>query len=152
MLPALAGLGFAASVSLALAFVAMNSELLIANGFERAFASLDAPLPPARRAYDGIVGSEDFWLRSNANVGVIKAAAVGQRIAFDFNGVARDLVILDVREGSDAITYIDTAGGRDRVLMITCRDLQAPSSGILQLRLEAGRIVEVTGEAAGRAL
>ena len=152
--PALAGLGFAAALTagLLVAFGALNSEALVARGFERAFASLDMPLPLTGHPYDGIAGSEDYWLRSNANVGLIKAAAVGQNIKFGDHGVERNLIIIDIRDGGDAVTHIDTADGSERVLLITCRDTRLPAAGIVLLRLEAGRIIEIAADATANAL
>lgn len=150
---AFAGLGFAASAGLALAFASFNSEALVSNGFERAFATLDMPLPPAaHRAYDGVVGSEDFWLRSAGDPAIIKAA-VGQNITLHTAVGERSLIILDVRDGSDNVTHIDTARNDDRVLLITCRDVQARGGEIVHLRLEAGQLVVVADDlGTGRAL
>jgi hypothetical protein len=143
---ALTGAGFIVSAGLVLAFLSLNSEALVSKGFERAFASLDLPHPPAaHRPYDGLVGSEDFWLRSAANPALIKAA-VGQNITLSTAGGERRLVILDVREGGDSITHIDTARTDERVLLITCRDVQARDGGIVHLRLEAGLLAEVVDD------
>ncbi len=138
-LPIACGLGLAA---IALTFTAFNSETVVATGFERAFAALQKPaIKVATRAYDGIAGSEEFWLRSNANANLVKAVAVGQEITLAANGTERHLTITGVTDADDTITHIQTSASR--ALLITCREGDADTSREIRFRLDANHIIEL---------
>jgi hypothetical protein len=132
---------------------AMSSETVIASGFDRAFAALGQPARTTlAKSYDGVSGSEDFWLRTAANRQIVKAMAVGGQITIAGHGHDRLLTITDVRDAGDAETHIDTTGFGARVLLITCREGDAQTGREIQLRLEAGRIVELPAPIVAHAL
>lgn len=133
------GAGLAA---FALTFTSFNSETLVATGFEKAFAALHTPADKVSgRAYDGIAGSEEFWLRSRANAHLIKAVAVGQHITLAANGTERHLTITSVADADDAITHIQTSP--HRALLVTCREGDAVSGREIYFRLDANQITEL---------
>ena len=141
-----------AAGALALAINATSSDTVITSGFERAFAALGQPAKtlPAK-PYDGIAGTEDFWLRAPAGDQIVKAMAIGQEITLSGRGSERHLTITDVRDAGDAETHIDTTGYGARVLLITCREGDAKTGREIRLRLDAGRITEAQ-DLAARAL
>ena len=124
-----------------------NSDVVIERGFERAFAAL-APSATAvqPRPYDGISGSEDFWLRTGVNAdGIVKAVSIGGEITLTEHGSERHMTIMAVREAGDAETHIDTAAASEPVLLLTCREGDTKTGREIRLRLESGRIHEVAG-------
>lgn len=136
---ALCGVGLAA---IALTYPTLNSETIVTSGFERAFAALQTPATKVSgRAYDGVVGSEEFWLRSNANANLINAVAVGQQITLAANGTERHLTITSVADADDAITHIQTSPLR--ALLVTCREGDAVSGREIYFRLDANQITEL---------
>jgi hypothetical protein len=138
-LPLVCGLGMAA---IALTFTTFNSETAVTTGFERAFAALQKPtVKVATRAYDGIAGTEEFWLRSNANAHLVKAVAVGQEITLASNGTERRLTITSVADADEAITHIQTAASR--ALLVTCREGDASTGHEIRFRLDANQITEL---------
>lgn len=150
----LAGIGFTAIAGLAIVVGAINSEALVSSAFDRAFAALDKPATKAAsRTFDGIAGSEDFWLRAE-NANIVKTLAVGQKITLNANGLERLLTITGVSDAADAVTHIQTTADKARILLITCREGDARTGREVRLRLEAGQIAEVPAgaTAAPRAL
>ena len=142
-LPVLCAFAIAATGALALAINATSSDTVIASGFERAFAALGQPAKSfAAKRFDGIAGTEDFWLRAPVGDQIIKAMAIGQEITLSGRGSERRLTITDVRDAGDAETHIDTTGYGARVLLITCREGDATTGREIRLRLDAGRISE----------
>lgn len=138
-LPLACGLGMAA---IALTFTTFNSETAVTTGFERAFAALQKPaVKVATRAYDGIAGTEEFWLHSNANAHLVKAVAVGQEITLASNGTERRLTITSVTDADEAITHIQTAASH--ALLVTCREGDATTGREIRLRLDANQITEL---------
>jgi len=140
LIPGTFGVGLAL---IALTTIATNSETIVASGFERAFANLQNP--PARtvaRAYDGVSGTEEFWLRSHADALLVKAVAVGNHLTVSAaDGAERRLIITSVANADDGVTHIQTAG--NRALLITCREGHDSTSREVQFRLDAGQIVEI---------
>ena len=144
----LAGVGIAAIGGLAIIFGAVNSDALVSSAFDRAFAALDQPATKvASRTFDGIAGSEDFWLRAE-NANIVKTIAVGQKITLNANGLERLLTITGVSDAADAVTHIQTTADKARTLLITCREGDARTGREVRLRLEAGQIAEVSADAA----
>lgn len=145
VVPAFVCVGLAAMV---LTLGAFNSEVVVANAFERAFAALEKPVARAApTAYDGVAGTEEFWLHAQGNANVVNAVAVGQQITLTANGTQRRLTITDVSEAGDAVTHIETggsetAGGRARILLVTCREGDAKTGHEVRLRLDAGFAAE----------
>ena len=138
-MPIACGLGMAAIV---MTFTSFNSETVVATGFERAFAALQKPIIKlTSRSYDGIAGSEEFWLRSNPNASLVKAVAVGQELTLAANGTERRLTITSVSDADNAITHIQTAASR--ALLVTCREGDASSGREIRFRLDANHIVEL---------
>ena len=150
----LCAFAIAATGALALAINATSSETVIASGFERAFAALGQPVKALpSKTFDGIAGTEDFWLRAPAGgqivkAQIVKAMAIGQEITLSGRGSERRLTITDVRDAGDAETHIDTTGYGARVLLITCREGDAGTGREIRLRLDAGRITEAQDLAA----
>jgi len=141
----LAGAGVAVTVS------ALNSDTVIALGFDRALAALPQTSPPARAApFDGVAGTEDYWLRAPGNANIVQAVSVGQQIRLTDNGTVRHLTITSVRDGGDAQTHIDTSPVRARVALITCRE--EATGRETRLRLEGGHIREIAVDAELHAL
>lgn len=142
------GLSSFCGLAVAGAFTVVSSESLVSNAFETAFAGIDRPAvrePVARiaaAAFDGVEGSEEFWLRAE-NANSLKALVVGQKITLNANGQARHLLITNVSDEGDAATHIQTTVKQARVLVLTCREGDAKSGRDVALRLEAGQIVEV---------
>jgi hypothetical protein len=151
--PLLCAAAIASTGALAVVFNATNSDTVIASGFNRAFAALGQPSwMTAAKNYDGLSGSEDFWLRTTANDQIVKAMAVGGQITLAGRGQDRLLTITDVRDAGDAETYIDTTAVGARALLITCREGDAQTGREIRLRLEAGRIVELPASQVAHAL
>jgi len=140
LVPGASGLGLALIV---LTTVATNSEAIVASGFERALANLETPTAQTvARAYDGVSGTEEFWLRSHADALLVKAVAVGNHLTVPAaNGAERRLVITSVANADDGVTHIQTAG--NRALLITCREDHDSTSREVQFRLDAGQIIEL---------
>jgi hypothetical protein len=137
--PVACGLGMAA---IALTFTAFNSEAVVATGFERAFAALQKPAVKIDgRAYDGIAGTEEYWLRPVANANLVKALTVGQEFTLAAGGSERRLTITNVAATDDAITHIQTAAGR--ALLVTCREGDASTGREIRFRLDANQITEL---------
>lgn len=138
---------FPVTISLCMALAALtaaafNSETIVATGFERAFANLQKPSAQvSARAYDGVSGSEEFWLRSQADAMLIKAVAVGNHLTVSANGTERHLIITSVADADDAVTHIQTAG--NRALLVTCREGDGRTGREVYFRLDAGQIVEL---------
>lgn len=152
--PALSGLGLMAAAAL----VTMNGEAVVTSGFERAFAALDRAGPAqvaqaggVGKSYDGVSGSEDFWLRGGHRGGVSLALSVGQEITLQSNGVERRLTVTGVSDAVADATRIDVGPGRN--LLLICREGGAASGREVRLMLEGDRIVEITagGSAVGSA-
>jgi hypothetical protein len=142
-----------ATGAVAVMFDGMNSDTVIATGFDRAFASSGRiTAPVVAKAYDGISGSEDFWLRTSGNEQAVKAVAIGSEITLSDQGAERRLTITEVREVGDAQTHISTAAHVAPVLLLTCREGDAKTGRSVQLRLESGRIKEVAVDLMPRAL
>jgi hypothetical protein len=84
---------------------AFDTDALVATAYDRAFvgrlASSGVAIAPAPRAYDGVAGSEAFWL-SMADPDVVRAHAVGHVVTLSVDGVERRLVLLDVRPLAEA--------------------------------------------------
>lgn len=141
-LPVLLGLG-AVVASSGMSLQLADSDQVIASGFERAFASNAAPraAAPVRR-YDGVSGTEDFWLRVGGNEAVVKAVAIGGEITLSGQGSERRMTITAVREVGDVETHIETAANVAPVLLLTCREGDAKTGRDIKLRLEAGRLRE----------
>ena len=149
------GAALMAAAGLALSLNAVSSDAMIAQGFDRAFATLAASQSPAAHiapAFDGLAGSEDDWLRSSSNHEIVKVVSIGQQIRIQDKGAERQLVITGVRDGGDAETHIDTSSSSPRVQLITCRDDSEPQGREIRLRLEGGRISEVAADPVARAL
>jgi hypothetical protein len=144
VMPLSCGLGLAL---MALTVTGFSSEAVVATGFERAFADLHKPLAGkpatalASRAFDGISGSEEFWLRSQADAMLVKAVAVGQHLTVSVNGTERRLIITGVTDADDGVTHIQTPG--NRALLVTCREGEAMTGRVVRFRLDAGQIVEL---------
>lgn len=139
VLPLAAGLGLSL---IALAALAFNSETVVATGFERAFAGLQKPSPDlTARAFDGVSGSEEFWLRSQADALLVKAVSVGQHLTVSSNGTERRLIITSVADADNAVTHIQTPG--NRALLVTCREGDVRTGREVRFRLDAGQIVEL---------
>jgi hypothetical protein len=120
-----------------------DSDQVIARSFERAFATSAAPRVAASvRRYDGVSGTEDFWLRTGGNEAVVKAVAIGGEITLSGQGSERRMTITSVREVGDAETHIETAASVAPVLLLTCREGDAKTGRDIKLRLEAGRLRE----------
>ena len=138
----------------AFALTIVNSDAVISRGFERAFTALrTAPVvePAKAKPYDGVAGTEEFWLRSRNNGQFIKAVAVGNEITLTGGGFERHMTITDVREMVEAETHITTSGV-DPVLLLTCREGDEKTGHQIRLRIEAGRIVEVPANRMARTL
>ena len=147
----LAGGVIAASAGLTLIGASVDSDAVIARGFERAFAVLDNRSAPAR-GFDGVAGTEDDWLRSIAGNEIVKVVAIGQEIRFSGNGIQRRLTITSVRDAGDAGTHINTSAVSSPVLLITCREGDDASSREIRLRLEGGHVSEVAADPIASAL
>jgi hypothetical protein len=141
-LPVLLGFG-AVLASSGMGLQLGDSDQVIARGFERAFASNAAPrvAAPVRR-YDGVSGTEDFWLRTGGNEAVVKAVAIGGEITLSGQGSERRMTITAVREVGDVETHIETVASVAPVLLLTCREGDAKTGRDIKLRLEAGRLSE----------
>lgn len=139
-LPLTCGLGMAA---LALTFLTFNSEAVVATGFERAFTALQKPATRGpTRSFDGIAGTEEFWLQPVIATNLVKAVAVGQEITIAANnGTQRRLTITSVDDSGDAITHIQTSASR--ALLITCREGDASTGREIRFRLDANQITEM---------
>ncbi|MEQ1694904.1 MAG: hypothetical protein ABL901_03595 [Hyphomicrobiaceae bacterium] len=138
-LPVACGLGMAV---IALIFTTFNSEKVVATGFERAFAALQKPTVNAvGRAYDGIAGTEEFWLQPIKNGNLVKAVAVGQQITVAANGTERRLTITNIDEAGDAMTHIQTSASR--ALLVTCREGDATTGRVIRFRLDANQFTEL---------
>ena len=129
------------------------SDSFIARGFEKGFASTNAVAVGVRvKPYDGVSGSEDFWLRATAVDHVVRVVAVGHEITLSGKGPERRMTITDMREVGDAETHIETAARPEPVLLLTCREGDLKTGREIRLRLEAGRIREVSIDLLVRAL
>jgi hypothetical protein len=150
---AVLGVSAVAALSATVVFLdIMGSDRVIANGFERAFASTNRlAVVELGKPFDGISGSEDFWLRAQTNLSV-KSVAVGNEITLSGNGLKRTLTVTDVHEAGDAETHITTDAHRVPALLLTCREGDATSGRNIQLRFEGGRIREISTDLMPRAL
>ena len=145
--------GFSAVIaSSAMGLQLGNSDQVIAHGFERAFASHGTPRLASVRQYDGVSGTEDFWLRAGGDQAMVRAVAIGGEITLTAQGSERRMTITSVREVGDAETHIETAAATASVLLVTCREGDAKTGRDIKLRLEAGHIREVPAELLQRAL
>ena len=153
--PWITGLCGLSSLAVAGVFAVASSDSSVSSAFETAFAAIELPEahePEARiaaAAFDGVAGSEEFWLRAE-NANTIKKIVVGQKITLNANGQARHLMITNVSDAGDAVTHIQTSVTEARVLVLTCREGDDKSGHDVALRLEAGQIVEVPLAAAAR--
>lgn len=137
--PAAFGLGLALA---ALTITAFNAETVVATGFERAFADLQkSTAQVATRAYDGVSGSEEFWLRNEANANLVKAVTVGRHLTLSANGTERRLVITGVSDADDTVTHIQTPG--NRALLVTCREGDDTNAREVLFRLDSGQMTEL---------
>ncbi len=122
----------------------INTETVVSSAFDRTFAALVRPAGPVgrARAYDGVSGSEDFWLSAKVDGHFVKAVSVGQNVLLTTNGSSRELTITDVRALADEATHIDTGGAGSKVLLVTCQEKGGSTQHQLRLRIEHGHLVE----------
>jgi hypothetical protein len=139
--PAAVGGLVLAAVALTGAAGTIDSEHMLARAFDRAFAAKPVTAAaPAKRAYDGIAGSEEFWLRAEGNVSLLTAVAVGQQLTLTANGSERHMTITDVRRADEDTTHIDTSPPGRAVLFVTCREGEAGQAREIRLRLESDQM------------
>jgi hypothetical protein len=138
--------GLAAIVAAGL--FSVNSDAVVAGGFEQALASLrtaPAKVVPAR-GYDGVSGSEEFWLTASLPQGAFETVAVGRQIMLDSNGAKRRFTVTEVEDVSGDVTRIDVGAEPNRVLAVTCVDGESETGGEVQVRfLLESRTLAATG-------
>lgn len=143
---ALIGAGSVAGVT------GLDAERLVTAAFDRAFEvdghkqRIAAAQRPNTRAYDGLAGSESFWL-GLANPDVARTVAVGQPLFLRAAAghTSRRLIVTEVRElarsGNAGETHIDTrgehAGGS---YVIVGRDAADPASGEFHIMVRNGEL------------
>jgi hypothetical protein len=147
---AFGGLALAAGGALAVGVLTLSPDVIVASSFDRVLNRLEvvATAVSRRAPYDGISGSEEFWL-GIANPDIVKTVAVGQPLIIRSGSTERRLVITDVREttvrevpvAATEETHIATAyPGSARVFDIICRDTRNPTVGEIHLKLQNGEL------------
>lgn len=124
-----------------------NGDRLVAGSFSSALVAGEAAAPSAARpapALAQLSGSEDFWLNSATRViGTVpatwvKPVTVGDRIAISTGGQSRQLEVIDVREiGGPETGAEHRVEKSERLLMITCRDADAPGARLVRFVIES---------------
>ena len=150
--PVLSALVILCCATTAAAFGLIGSEAVLSTGFDRAFASLGVKVSATHRRYDGIAGTEEFWLSSVSDPNVVKAVSVGQILKLSSGGTERQMTITGVEDAAEAVTHIETGEASARVWLITCREGDAASGREIRLRLESGTIREIPSRILPRAL
>lgn len=127
-----------------LGFVTFNSDALLSRGFERAFAALERPASQVpSRTLDGIAGTEEFWLRAQANANIVKAVAVGQHLTLTVHGTQRHLTITHISETNAGFTHIEPTDARAGGLVVTCREGDEITGREVRFRVGPDMFVEL---------
>lgn len=166
----------AAGIAGAAALSGMSPERAVISAFDHAFTKRNAAAAeaiagpslghgiesatfPRHVSYDGIVGSEAFWL-GVANPAVATTVAIGQPLTVSAAagfGPLR-LVITDIREEAyrnrlpaseaSSVTEIDVTTSGGRSLLIICRAADKATPGEFRIRLAGGQLALIGWSAA----
>lgn len=142
-----ASAALAVTAAAVLAVALADTDSLVEHGFAAALDGARAGAP-AKSAYAGISGSEDFWLRGSRLPGTAPAswskppAIEGERVTITAGG--REIVLevvdvspLDAAAGIEStVTRIDTGEARNRLLVVTCREAGAADARPIRFLVE----------------
>lgn len=146
-----------------------DTDGFVSSAFDRAMARLDhrqavamaEAAPSGDRRFDGVAGSEAFWL-GVGDPDVVRTLAVGRAVTIRSGDAEKRLVVTDIRmvgddnapRAADEGTTLDPhfapalpsaavhgrAADAGRAWLIVCRDVHDPDAGELLLRLQDGRL------------
>jgi len=159
----------AAAGMVSVALGTADTDGFVSSAFDRAMARLDhrqavamaEAAPSGDRRFDGVAGSEAFWL-GVGDPDVVRTLAVGRAVTIRSGGAEKRLVVTDIRvvgddnapRAADEGTTLDPhfapalpsvaiqnrAADAGPTWLIVCRDVQDPDAGELVLRLQDGRL------------